>query len=74
MQREIETLEIVQGENFFYIDSLENNGAKYLIIFDEHCEKNCNPKAFLDNATAGKHLGLSTTYNKQNLFHKSKLR
>ena len=73
MQKEIENLEFVQGVNFEFIDSLKNNGTKYLLIFDDSCEEICNSKAFVDNATAGRHRGLSTTYNKHNLFHQSKL-
>ena len=68
MQKEIESLEFVQGVNFEFIDSLKNNGTKYLLIFDNSGEKICKPKAFVDIATAGRHRGLSTIYNKHNLF------
>ena len=73
MQKELENLEFVQGVNFEYIDSLKNNGTKYLLIFDDSCEEVCNSKAFVDIATAGRHRGLSTIYIKHNLFHQSKL-
>ena len=73
MQKEIESLEFVRGVNFEIIDSFENNGTKYLLIFDDSCEENCNSKAFVDIATAGRHRGLSTNYIKHNLFHQSKL-
>ena len=73
MQKEIEDLEFVQGVNFEFIDSLKNNGTKYLLIFDDSCEEICNSKAFVDIATAGRHRGLSTIYIKHNLFHQSKL-
>ena len=73
MQKEIENLEFVQGVNFEFIDSLKNNGKKYLLIFDDSCEEICNSKAFVDNATAGRHRGLSTIYIKLNIFHQSKL-
>ena len=73
MQKEIESLEFVQGVNFEFIDSLKNNGTKYLLIFDDSCEKICNSKAFVDIATAGRHRGLSTFYIKHNLFQQSKL-
>ena len=73
MQKEIENLEFVRGENFEFIDSLKNNGTKYLLIFDDSCEEICNSKAFVDIATAGRHRGLSTIYIKHNLFHQSKL-
>ena len=73
MQKEIENLDFVQGVSFEFFDSLKNNGTKYLINFDNSCEKICNSKAFVDLATAGRHRGLSTIYIKHNLFHQSKL-
>ena len=73
MRKDIENLEFVQGVNFEFIDSLKNNGTKYLLIFDDSCEEICNSKAFVDIATAGRHRGLSTIYFKHNLFHQSKL-
>ena len=73
MQREIESLKSVKGVNFEFIDSLENKGTKYLLIFDNSCEEICNSKAFVDFATAGRHGGLRTFYLKHNLFHQSKL-
>ena len=73
MQKEIENLEFVQGVSFEFIDSLKNNGTKYLLIFDDSCEEICNSKAYVDIATAGRHRGLSTIYIKHNLFHQSKL-
>ena len=73
MRKEIENLKFVRGVNFEFIDSLKNNGTKYLPIFDDSCGKICNSKAFVDIAIAGRHRGLSTTYIKQNLFHQSKL-
>ena len=72
MQKEIENLEFVRGVNFESIDSLKNNGTKYLLFFDDSCEEICNSKAFVDIATAGRHRGLSTIYIKHNLFHQSK--
>ena len=68
MQKEIENLEFVQGVNFELIDSLKNNGAKYLLIFDDSYEEIFNSKAFADIATAERHWGLGTIYIK----HKSK--
>ena len=73
MQNEIENLEFVRGVNFKFIDSLENNGTKYLLTFDDSCEDICKSKAFADIATAGRHRGLSTIFIKHNLFHQSKL-
>ena len=73
MQKKIESLEFVRGLNLEFIDSLKNNGTKYLLIFDDSCEEICNSKAFVDIATAGRHRGLSTIYIKHNLFHQRKL-
>ena len=73
MQKEIENLEFVQVVNFEFIDSLKNNGTKYLLIFDDSCEEICNAKAFIDLDTTGKHRCLSPIYIKHNLFHRSKL-
>ena len=42
-------------------------------IFDESCEEICNPKAFVDIATAKRHWGPCTIYIKHNPFHQSKL-
>ena len=73
MQKEIENLEFVRGVNFEFIDSLKNNGTKYVLIFGDSCEEICISKAFVDNATAGRHRRPSTTYIKHNFFHQSKL-
>ena len=73
MYKEIENLEFVRGVNFEFIDSLKNNGTKYLSIFDDSCEEICNSKGFVDTATAGRHRGLSTIYVKHNFSHQSKL-
>ena len=73
MQKEIENLECVQGVNFDFIDSIKNNGTKYLLIFVNSCEETCNSTVFVEIATAGRHQGLSTIYIKHNLFHQSKL-
>ena len=73
MQKEIDCIEFVKGVNFELIDSLKNNGTKYLLIFDDSCEEVCSSKEFVKIATAGRHRGLSTIYIKHNLFHKSTL-
>ena len=52
MQREIDNLEFVQGVHFEFINSLKNNGTKYLLIFDDSCAGICISKEFVDNATA----------------------
>ena len=63
----------MRGVNLKFIDSLNNNGTKYLLIFDNSFEEICNSKVFVDIATAGRHRGLSTIYIKHNLFHQSNL-
>ena len=73
MQKKIERLEFVQGVNFEFIDSLKNNGTKFLLSFDDSCVEICNSKALVDIATAGRHRGLSIFYIKHNFFHQSKL-
>ena len=73
MLKEIENIEFVQGVNFDFIDSLENNGTKYLLSFDDSCQEIRNSRDFEKIAVAGRHRGLSTIYIKHNLFHKSKL-
>ena len=73
MKKEIESLEFVQGLNFQFIDSLNNNCTKYLLVFDDSCEEIGNSKAFVDIATTGKHRGLRTIYIKHNIFHQSEL-
>ena len=40
VQKEIENPEFVRGVNFEFIDSLKNNGTKYLLNFDDSCAKN----------------------------------
>ena len=73
MQKEIDNLEFVQGVHFEFINSLKNNGTKYLLLFDDPCAEICNFYKFLDIATVGRHRGFSTIYIKHNLFHKNKL-
>ena len=72
MQKETKNLEFVQGVNFEFIDSLNNNGTKYLFLLDDSCAKICDSKAFADIATARRHRGLSTIYIKHYFFHQSK--
>ena len=55
MQKDIDNLEFVQGGHFEFIDSLKNNGTKYLLIFDDSCAEICNAKEFVEIATAGRH-------------------
>ena len=42
MQKENDNLEFVQGVYFEIINSLKNNGTKYLLIFDDSCAEICN--------------------------------
>ena len=62
--REIENIEFVQGVKLDLIDSLDNNGTNYLLIFDESCQEICNSRDFEKIAAAGRHRPLSTLYIK----------
>ena len=73
MQKEIDNLEFVQGVHFEFVNSLKNNGTKYLLIFDDSFAGICSSKEFVNIATAGRHRGFSTIYIKHNLFRQSKL-
>ena len=69
---EIENIEFVEDVNFDFVDSLQNNGTNYLIVFDDSCQQFRNSSDFKKIAAAGRHRGLNTFYIKHNLFHKSK--
>ena len=71
--KRMKILSFVQCVNFDFIDSVKNNGTKYLLFFDYSFDKICNSKPFVDIATAGRHRGLSTIYIKPKFFHQSKL-
>ena len=73
LQEEIESLEFVRGVNFPFIDLSKNSGTKYLLILQHSREEICNSEAPADIATAGRHLGLSTTYIQHKSFHRSNL-
>ena len=60
MQKDIDNLEFVQVRNFECIDSLENNGTKYLLFFEDSCQEICKSKGSADIVTAVRHRGLST--------------
>ena len=68
----LEVSQFFQVLSFQFIDSLKNNGAKYLLIFDDSCEEICHSNVFADIATAAIHRELRTVYIKHNLFHQSK--
>ena len=74
MRKQIDNLEFVQGVHFQFINSLKNNGTKYLLIFDDSCAEICNSKEFVDIATAGRHRGFSTINIKHNLLEQNKLK
>ena len=73
MEKEIEDLEFVRGENFEFMESMKNNGTEYLLHFDNSCEEICKSKARVVIATAGRPWGLNTIYIKSRLFLQSKL-
>ena len=72
-QKEVDNLKFVQAVHFEFINSLKNNGTKYLPIFGNSCAENCNSEEFVDFATAGRHCAFSIIDIKRNLFHQSKL-
>ena len=71
MQNQFEKPEFVQGVNFENINSLKNNGTKYLLVFDNSCAEICNSKDFVDIATAGEHRDFHIIYIRHNLFQQS---
>ena len=70
---ETKNLKFIQGLDFELIENLANNGKKYLLFFDDSCEKISISKHFVKVATAESHRKLNTIYIKPNLFHQSKL-
>ena len=66
-------VEFIAGVNYELIDSLPNDGTKYLLIFDDSCDEICSSKQFQKIATAGRHRNLSVIYIKHNLFHQGSL-
>ena len=73
MQKETHNIEVVQSVNFEFLDSLENNSTKYLLIFKRVMCRILHFKSFADNAIAVRQGGLRTIYIRQNLFHRNKL-
>ena len=73
MSKNIKNIHFIQGVDFEFIQSLPKNGTKYLLIFDDSCEKISSSKEFVKFATAGRHKGLNTIYVKHNLFHQNRL-
>ena len=73
MQKETDNLELVQCVHFEFINSLKNNGTKYLLNFDDLYAEICNSKEFVDIATTGRHREFCTIYIKHNLLYQSKL-
>ena len=39
MSKNIRNIQFIQGVDFEFIQSLPNNGTKYLLIFDDSCEE-----------------------------------
>ena len=54
-------VELNQGVNFDFIDSLKNNGTKYLLVYDDPCEDIKNSKVCVDIASAARHRGWLTS-------------
>ena len=60
MRKESENFEFVRGVIFEFIGSLKNNITKYLLTFDDSCDKICTSKAMVGIATDGRHLELNS--------------
>ena len=73
LQKGIDNLEFVQSVHLEIINSLKNNGTKYLLIFDDSCAGICISEEFVATATTSRHRGFSSIYLKHTLFHQSKL-
>ena len=71
MQKEIENFEFVQGVNIEFIDSVKNNGTKYLLIFEDSCQEICYSKGLVHIATAGRQ-NFSTLQVVQSVSHTCK--
>ena len=71
MRKEFDALKLVQDVNIELRDFSKSNGTMYLYSSTFHA-KRYEKKAFVDNATDGRHPGLSTFYNRHNLFHQRK--
>ena len=64
-------LKFIQGVDFELIENLPKKRKKYLLMFNESCEKISNSKQLVKNATTGRHRGLNTLYIRHNLLHQS---
>ena len=68
MSKGVKNSEFIEGVDFEFIQNLPNNGTKHLLIFDDSCEEISSSKDFVKIATAGRHKGLSTKYNKNTIY------
>ena len=73
ISKNIKNIHFIQGVDFELIHSLHNNGAKYLLIFDNSCEEISSSKDFVKIAKAGRHKGLRTIFINHKVFHHSRL-
>ena len=73
MSKDVKKIEFIEGVDFEFIQNLPNNRTKYLLFFDDSCEKISSSKDFVKIATAGRHKGLSTIYIKHNFFLQRRL-
>ena len=64
-------IDFFQGVNFVFVDSLINNGTRYLLNFDDSCGEICTSKAFIYNSAAGTHRALSAIYIEYTLLTQS---
>ena len=72
MKRDVAESEFIQELDFALINqSLEPDGKKRLLIFDDFSKELLKSEVFTRTATACRQSGLHVLYNKHNLFHKS---
>ena len=57
MKKSVEHIQFLEGADFEFINSLKNDGTKYLLIFDDSFDEICSSKAFVKVATAGRAKG-----------------
>ena len=73
MSKNIKNFQFIQGVEFEFIQSLPNNGTKFLLIFDDSCKEISSSNDFVKIATAGRHKGLTAICIEHIFFHQIRL-
>ena len=66
MKKYVDNLDIVQGVNFEFVNSLRIHGTKFPLNFDYWWAEVFHSKEFVDIVNAGRHREFSTIYIKHN--------